>query len=121
MVITGMKSGGAERVMATLCNELSKRNQVRLLVLKNKESDYEISDRIEFIAGNIKRQNVFQSVDFVKEQIEEWKPNVVLSFMTKTNIIAIIAKEKAEVKPKTYVEQIEEQRDRVRSQILKHM
>ena len=103
MVITGMKSGGAERVMATLCNELSKRNQVRLLVLKNKESDYEISDRIEFIAGNIKRQNVFQSVDFVKEQIEEWKPNVVLSFMTKTNIIAIIAKEKAEVKTKLVI------------------
>ena len=103
MVITGMQSGGAERVMATLCNELSKRNDIRLLVLKEKKTDYKISDKVEFIAGNIKNQNIIHSIQFVKNQIEEWKPDVILSFMTKTNIISLLAKRKANFKSKLVI------------------
>lgn len=103
MVITGMQSGGAERVMATLCNELSKRNDIRLLVLKEKKTDYKISDKVEFIAGNIKNQNIIHSIQFVKNQIEEWKPDIILSFMTKTNIISLLAKRKANFKSKLII------------------
>lgn len=91
-VITGMKSGGAERVMATLCNEFSKNNEVRLIILKEEESDYEISDRVDIIAGNIKHKNVFKSIFFVKKQIINFEPDVVLSFMTNTNIVTLVAK-----------------------------
>ncbi len=91
MIITGMKSGGAERVMATLCNELSKRHQIRLLIMKETESDYHISENVEVVAGNIKNQSIFKSVKFVCENINEWNPDIALSFMTKSNIIALIA------------------------------
>lgn len=92
MVITGMQSGGAERVMATLCNELSKRHKIRLVIMKSAESDYELSDRIEVLSGDIVNQSLIKSVQFTKKNIEEWKPDVMLSFMTKSNIIALIAK-----------------------------
>lgn len=93
MLITGMKSGGAERVMATLCNELSLKHQVRLCIMKSADSDYTISDRVEVVAGNIKSKSLIKSLLFTKKIAEEWKPDIVLSFMTKTNIIALLAKQ----------------------------
>ncbi|PGL72699.1 glycosyltransferase [Bacillus sp. AFS055030] len=98
MVITGMQSGGAERVMATLCNELSKRNQVRLLVMKEKKTDYELKDNIEFVAGNVTNQSLLKSVRFVRQQMDDWQPQVVLSFMTKSNLITLLAKKMAKWK-----------------------
>jgi len=90
-VITGMKSGGAERVMATLCNELSKKHDVRLVIMKTGQSDYVLSDRIKIISGNIKNQNLFKCVGFAKKEMNSWKPDVILSFMTKTNIIVLLS------------------------------
>lgn len=91
MVITGMQSGGAERVMATLCNELVKRHQVCLAIMKSRDSDYALSDNIEIRAGNVKNKNLMDSVRFTKKMIEEWKPDIILAFMTKSNIIALLA------------------------------
>lgn len=92
MVITGMRSGGAERVMATLCNALSKTNEVRLFILKDSSSDYKLEERVEIVAGNVKNQSVFQSVNVLKKQFVEWNPDVILSFMTKTNLVVLLAK-----------------------------
>ena len=91
MAITGMQSGGAERVMATLCNELSKRHEVCLLIMKTAQSDYSISDRVEVVAGNIANQNLLKCVQFTKREITRRNPDVILSFMTKTNIILMLA------------------------------
>ena len=91
MVITGMQSGGAERVMATLCNELALRHQIRLLSMKEAVSDYSLNEQIDFIGGNVQNQSAIKSVLFTKHQIDEWKPDVILSFMTKSNIIALLA------------------------------
>lgn len=92
MIIPGMRSGGAERVMATLCNELSKKNQVRLVALKSTDSDYELSTLVDFAGGNVKKQNIFDSVKIVSKQYSTWKPDVTVSFMTKANIVALLAK-----------------------------
>ena len=97
-VITGMTSGGAERVMATLCNEFSLKNDVRLIILKGKESDYYLADRISIIFGNIKNKNLFQSVYFVKKQIELYRPDVIISFMTKTNIVTLLSEQSSKYK-----------------------
>lgn len=99
MIITGMCSGGAERVMATLCNELIKNNHVRLLSLKDDHTDYQIDAKVEFIGGNVKRWDALKASIFVKKQMEEYKPDVCVSFMTKTNIIALIAKKISKQKP----------------------
>lgn len=92
MVITGMQSGGAERVMATLCNELSQRHNVRLAVMKEAKSDYELSQNVEVASGNIQGKNLFKCVSFTSAQMKEYKPDIVLSFMTKSNIIAVLAR-----------------------------
>ena len=88
-VITGMKTGGAERVMATLCNELSKDNKIRLVCLKERESDYQLNDEVEFVSGNIRNRSFIKSVQFVNKQISEWNPDVILSFMNKSNIVSL--------------------------------
>ena len=92
MVITGMRSGGAERVMATLCNVLSKSNEVRLFILKDSSTDYKLEERVEVVAGNVQNQSVFQSIKALKKQFIEWNPDVILSFMTKTNIVVLLTK-----------------------------
>ena len=92
LMITGMKSGGAERVMATLCNELSRRHQVKLVILKDRETDYTLSENVIVEAGGIQNQNVIQSIAFARKKMEEWNPDIALSFMTKTNIVALCAK-----------------------------
>lgn len=96
--ITGMTSGGAERVMATLCNELSNNNKVRLCIIKNDNSDYYISNHVDVKSGNVKHKNIFKSTLFLRKQIEDFKPDIVLSFMTKTNIIALISMQKSKYK-----------------------
>lgn len=99
LLITGMQSGGAERVMATLCNHLSQNHMVRLAIMKTAQSDYQLLDRVQVSAGNIQNKRLFQSVLFSKKEIDTWKPDIVLSFMTKTNIIAIFAKIMSKQKP----------------------
>lgn len=92
MIITGMRSGGAERVMATLCNELSKRHSVRLLILKEATSDYKINERVEVVTGNVANRNVCKAVIAARNQINAWQPDLILSFMTKSNLITLLAK-----------------------------
>lgn len=91
MVITGMQSGGAERVMATLCNELVKNNKIRLICLRNDKSDYELDARVEFVSGYVKNKNMVKAILVVKKQIREWTPDVLLAFMNKSNVISLIA------------------------------
>jgi glycosyltransferase involved in cell wall biosynthesis len=100
MVITGMKSGGAERVMATLCNELSKRHQVRLLVIKGDHSDYSLSECADIVFGRLTNNNILASTLLVKKQYEEWMPEIVLAFMNKTAIVALLARMISAYKPK---------------------
>ena len=92
MVITGMQSGGAERVMATLCNELSARHKVRLVIMKDSKSDYELSDKVEVVSGNILNKDLLKCIKFTSSQMDLFKPDAVLAFMTKSNIIALFAK-----------------------------
>lgn len=103
MIITGMQSGGAERVMATLCNELSKRHLVRLLILKEAISDYEISERVEVVTGNVSNRNAYKAVIATYKQIRDWQPDLILSFMTKSNLIALLAKSIASSKVPTVI------------------
>ena len=92
MVISGMCSGGAERVMATLCNELSKKHEVLLLSLRREDSDYKLSERVIFKKGNFERNNLLKAVCFVHREMREWKPDVMLSFMVKANVTTLVAK-----------------------------
>ena len=98
MLITGMKSGGAERVMSILCNELSKSNEINLLILKDSESDYKLENRVNIVAGNIKDKSIVKSIKCVRNQILLNKPDIILSFMNKANIVALLATQKRKYK-----------------------
>lgn len=103
-LITGMPMGGAERVMSTLANEfVNKGHQVRLITLKKAVSAYKLDERVEFIGGNadIKSSNaivrkletfgsIIKSIVFYRKQLKEYNQDTVLSFLTNTNLLAII-------------------------------
>lgn len=104
LLITGMVMGGAERVMATIANELVERgNEVILVTMKEAQSAYRLDKRIKFIGANgvletqrgIKRniQLLFSGIKgmlFYIKQLRENKPDIVLSFLTNTNLMAIV-------------------------------
>lgn len=104
--IPRMGNGGAERVIATLANELVMKNyEILILTLTTSESFYTLDDRVEIIGANyqISKKNKFKrtldilvngikSFSFLKKKIKQWQPNVVVSFLTHTNLIAIITK-----------------------------
>ena len=66
-----------------------------MIVLKNKESDYNIDKSIQIISGNIKNKNIFRAVSYVENEIKTLKPDIVMSFMTKSNLISLIAGKRA--------------------------
>lgn len=103
-LITGMPMGGAERVMATLANEFVNRgHQVRLVTLKKAVSAYELDERVEFVGGGadvnsnkllLKKIKMISSAIkgtlFYRRQLKEYKPDMILSFLTYANLLTVI-------------------------------
>lgn len=98
-IITGMKNGGAERVMATLCNQFCRHHEVRLLILKDRESDYPLDPRIEIVSGDIRKHQVIKALQIVRREMDAWKPDVALSFMTNANLLTLFATNRKKIKP----------------------
>ena len=104
LLITGMVMGGAERVMATIANELVERgNEVTLVTMKEAKSAYRLDDRVKFVGAKgvldkqsgIKRKiqlliSGIRGTSFYVKQLKENNPDIVLSFLTNTNLMAII-------------------------------
>ena len=93
-LITGMVSGGAERVMANLSNGLQKKgHKIRIVVMKKAETDYYLDDSIEFVGADAvdKKGNnkFFKGLFFYIKNVKEYKPDIIVSFLPKTNIIAM--------------------------------
>lgn len=96
-LITGLQSGGAERVMVNLANEFVKKgHKVRIIVMKKAVSDYKLDDRIEFIGADALgvggRNNFFKGISCYINNIREFKPDTVISFLPKTIIIAMLCR-----------------------------
>lgn len=96
-VIQGIRSGGAERVMSLLCNNLSQRgNKIILAITETMEEfAYQVSPLVNVVdatarTGNAKRSRVKQ-IRNLRKLYKERKPDVVVSFITRTNICAIVA------------------------------
>lgn len=96
-LITGLKSGGAERVMANLSNEFVKiGHMVAIVVMKNAETDYELDDRVKFVGANAVnskgKNNILKGFRFYIKKVKEFNPDIIVSFLPKTNIFAVIGK-----------------------------
>ncbi len=92
-LITGLQTGGAERVMANLANGFVKcGHQVRIVVMKKAITDYKLVQEVEFVGadavGRKGKNNIFKGVKFYIKNIKSFSPDIVISFLGKTNVIA---------------------------------
>lgn len=99
-VIEKMSSGGAERVMALLVNELADRGyEVDLLVVSG-DSAYEINKKVNyhrlFTEGELKLGNKVRMLIklcrvtwAIKKFLAQWRGEVVISFMPQTTLLLI--------------------------------
>lgn len=90
LVIGALSFGGAERVMANLANYLSINNEVLLCTLFERETPYKISEKVRVkqgLANNGKIKSFYE----LRKIAKEYRPDVVLSFLTQINIMTIIS------------------------------
>lgn len=102
LIISSLSGGGAERVMATLANAwASQHAQVRLITFSSHATDvYPLDSRIDRVElGLIKHSNSIvarpwrniQRIRRIRTALIEWRPDAAISFLTTTNILAILA------------------------------
>ncbi len=99
-VISSLGSGGAERVLSILANKLVNNHNVTIITFANNESFYPLNNKIKHIKLNLLKEskNIFQSfvnsfkrIVILTKTIKQENPDIVITFMTQTNILAIIA------------------------------
>ncbi|AWB35007.1 glycosyl transferase [Orrella marina] len=90
--LPSLEGGGAERVMATLANEFARRGFTVDLVLAKAKGPYlsSISDQVNIV--NLDCDRVFSALLPLSRYLKSKKPSAVLSAMTHTNVIAILAR-----------------------------
>lgn len=105
LFIPRMGGGGAERVMATIANNLCLEHEVMLVSMTDAESFYALDPRVTVYAlgQKINRKNTVTKLITgaiggvkaffrLKKKIKKWKPDVMLSFLTEANLISILLK-----------------------------
>ena len=99
-VIGSLDSGGAEKVVSIIANSFSQNNQIHIITWSGNDSFYNLKNNIEHHKLNLsyskKKHKFHLYFNFLKlkrltNQIDQIKPDIVISFITSTNIIAIIA------------------------------
>lgn len=81
-VISTLTSGGSERVISILANELSHRHQVEILLLVRKEVFYPIDEKVKIQDVSAHATSVFAKMKWLRSYVKEQKFDVVVAFMT---------------------------------------
>jgi GalNAc-alpha-(1->4)-GalNAc-alpha-(1->3)-diNAcBac-PP-undecaprenol alpha-1,4-N-acetyl-D-galactosaminyltransferase len=99
--IATLKSGGAERVLTTLANFWAIHgHDVVIIKLDDANSFYNVDPNITIVSLNIHKKNKWlikkiihnlKIVRFIRQTIQKYNPDIVLSFMTRTNIYSILS------------------------------
>lgn len=91
-LVPSLKSGGAERVIVTLANWLSREFRVQIWMMIDSSIEYTLSDNvyIDKRYTTIKKGGIKRVLWLVK-QLKKDTNTVVISFMTKLSLYAIIA------------------------------
>lgn len=105
LLIPRMGNGGAERVMATIANNLCKKHIVRIITLTDDKSFYRLDDSVEIVGlgQTVNRKNKLtllastvgggiKAFALLRKMVRDWKPDVLLSFLQSTNAIALLQK-----------------------------
>jgi glycosyltransferase involved in cell wall biosynthesis len=95
-VIQGLQSGGAERVMSVLCNSFSEKGHEVLLGLTERTDviAYGLNPNIKILDLRCQCGNTIsfflKSAGNIRTAIDRYKPEVVISFITRANICSIL-------------------------------
>lgn len=94
-LINHLADGGAERVAATLLNHLCENHDVGLILFSDKKASYSIDHRITtqkiLVSSNNKFVKAIRRISQIRELIKETPSDLIISFMTYTNIYVLIA------------------------------
>lgn len=110
MFIPALNAGGAERVMVTLANYLSRKgNQILIQTMNSDESFYQVDSNVKIKGMDYAfSKNMFLrilQIPFIEAKraraftasVFDFKPDVVLSFLFTTNVIALLSRKKIQV------------------------
>ena len=100
-IISDLESGGTQRVLVNLSNNLIEKNySVTILLLGNKKSFYEINPQIQIVNLNQlkisenflgKILNNLNRIKKIRSIIKQYSPNCIVSFLFQTNVVSLIA------------------------------
>lgn len=101
-VISGLRAGGAERVLSTLANAWCARgHSVSLVTLEASSTDfYDLDNRVRRIALGLVRpsgsiweavQNNVKRISALRESLTQTAPDVVVSFNEQNNVLTLLA------------------------------
>ena len=90
-VIGAFSYGGAERVMTNLVNRFALNNDIIYVGVQRREKPaYEIAPNVIVINGiGYKRKS--QAIKYLRKIIKENKPNAIISFLPRVNVITLLA------------------------------
>ncbi|MGK7935218.1 MAG: glycosyltransferase family 4 protein [Xenococcaceae cyanobacterium] len=102
LVLPSLSGGGAERAAVLLAEGFCQRgHQVSLITIAGKETDfYQLSPQIDRIALHVAKQsptpihglaNNLYRLWILRQTINSWQPDVVISFLDKTNVLTLLS------------------------------
>ena len=97
-IINSFDGGGAERVVSELANHISSNHEIYLITVENKGVFYTLSEKTTLINLDVKNNknsllNSYERISKTYKTLKKIRPNIVISFMTSTNIeTTIVAK-----------------------------
>lgn len=87
-----MQGGGAERVVSELANSFVDRgHSVSIIVTKNSNCVYHLHEQIRLIDLSDNDRGIFERVKAIRKCISENNFDVIISFLTNTNLETILA------------------------------
>jgi GalNAc-alpha-(1->4)-GalNAc-alpha-(1->3)-diNAcBac-PP-undecaprenol alpha-1,4-N-acetyl-D-galactosaminyltransferase len=99
-VISSLSAGGAERVVSLLANRLCRQHQVAIATYSREKPFYILDERIRHLKLDLLSDsptplhtflNTWHRIRRLKEVFLKEKPDVIVSFMSHTNLLAIFA------------------------------
>lgn len=100
-ILPSLAAGGAERVISTLANIFSAKYDIYIITLNKSEIFYVLNSDVHTlycIENIIPSKNIFDAIKLnylllkkILFYLKQEKPDIVISFMTSSNILAIIA------------------------------
>ncbi|MBU2996744.1 glycosyltransferase family 4 protein [Cellulophaga baltica] len=106
-VVGSLTAGGAERVISTLSNELIERYEVSIIQLVKEKPFYNLNSKIKIFSCREEKKISSNSIESITNNyyfykkissyLKEEKIDIVIGFITSTNILSILASRKAKI------------------------